>query len=267
MNLRTSIACIVICACGGITEKTTIPQSDIDSLSKYTYLIYGEKSGKMAIGSCFFIRKGGRLFLVTAKHVLSGCGDNSVKEALYPDAVKIINNPEQKIIFKLDISNIKDTATCLPMWLNPDIIDVEIQDPMAQSVYSVEQFISNPYSYFGDSEIIGFPGNVSAPGTNPVMLTFSKGTYGITVSDTIDDAVNHTSKVDAINYHVFSRTIAADVKEGKGLSGSPFYIQDSATQKWRISGVDVGVHQNSFFYVGKIEFIIADIDHKLEVLH
>src|SRR5687768_15135590 len=73
-----------------LTNKTSLVT---DSLKKYTYSLLGFKvSGNytyQAFGSGFFYRHSGGLYLITAKHVLSGCLDTA-KIKNHPDVINIL---------------------------------------------------------------------------------------------------------------------------------------------------------------------------------
>ena len=87
----------------------------VDSLKKYSYTIFGYNLKTMpfpfsASGTAFFIKRNNSIFLITAKHVLTGC-EKGVKPKEMPDYMNIYL-PERDTILGIDIRAIKDTATC-----------------------------------------------------------------------------------------------------------------------------------------------------------
>lgn len=252
-----------------------IAQSCYDSLTRYGYHIFGNRlvphtndsmiEMKMFGGSGFFIRKNSRLFLITSKHVLSGCGEND-KDPFQPDEMSIwVSNDNNPKVLRLDVKKIKDTSSCLPMPLSPDIIVIEVKDTIAANVYSVEKYISSPYKKLHNSFIVGYPGiggELAGLGLQyraPSKIKLEYNTYSI-VGQYTDSSM---TKLDSINYYVFSDKI--DFKENfKGYSGSPFFVQDKKTKEWRIAGILVGqVYTNKNTYgitVCNIEFALIDVN-------
>src|SRR6185312_8202708 len=88
-----------------------------DSLKKYSYFIEGInfKTGAIATGTGFFIRtRNNVIYLITAKHVLSGCTDSLVKFKEMPNYMNVFLDKNGTVIL-INIAVIKDTSQCLPM--------------------------------------------------------------------------------------------------------------------------------------------------------
>src|SRR6185312_4251924 len=92
-----------------------------DSLKKYSYFIEGinSKDGVIATGTGFFIRtKDSLIYLITAKHVLSGCNDSLLKFKGMPPIMYVFLDLNGNII-PINTNRIKDTSQCLPMISSP----------------------------------------------------------------------------------------------------------------------------------------------------
>lgn len=220
---------------------------------------------KMCSGTGFFIRKANRLFLLTSKHVLSGC-DKTDKNPYYPNEMGMwVSNDSIPKILRLNVKKIKDTSSCLPLTLSPDIIVVEIKDTITRNVYSVEKFICPRYKKINNAVIIGYPGiggvmaGLGLEHRSPLKIKLEKNAYSLEGSYT--DAT--MTKRDSINYYIFSKT--QDFKDNlRGISGSPFFVQDRKSKKWRIAGIAVGnavTNKNKYgLMAANIDFAIAEID-------
>ena len=86
--------------------------------SEVSYYILGvadlQPSAGFFSGSGFFIRDNNKLFLITAKHVLSGCSDSVNKfRVIRNEAIIFLGMPNTNADFlNIDISKILDTASC-----------------------------------------------------------------------------------------------------------------------------------------------------------
>lgn len=224
-------------------------QQYVDSLKKYSYHIIGfgilnntdNKSlpnENITDGTVFFIRKNEHLFLVTAKHVLSGC-DSLTKDKNHPSTMVVwISNDETSKLMSLNVSVIKDTSSCLPFALSPDIIVVEIFDSIAKNVFSVESLIHPLYKKLNNAIVIGYPGITSITANArliykpPSFIDFKKGQY-YPYEQYTDKA---ETKVDSINFFTTCKN-TWNYKIIQGFSGSPFYVQEKKSKEWRIAGI------------------------------
>jgi hypothetical protein len=240
-----------------------------DSLKKYSYTIFGYNVETMpfpfsASGTAFFIKKNNSIFLITSKHVLTGC-ENGVKLKEMPDYMNVYI-PEHDTILTIDIRTIKDTAMCFAKVEDGlDVIVVKIADFWRTYIKNtVEEFISPRFKNVKSIEIFGYPADrndgVRLPGYDgPVHIQIPEKKYEIV------QAFDSTGKVDTINYRVFAdSTISDSVKNG--FSGSPVFIQDADSKKWRIMGVLVasGLEVNTrkrLTYIQHMEYVINLIDN------
>ena len=111
-------------------------QIGLDSLRKYSYSLLGYKLLNNQLipvgGSCFFIRKANRIFLVTARHVVNGC-EGAVKDKFFPKTIQLTiedlpsNEGELPFTFlTINISEVIKNTPCNNS--NLDIIAFEITD-------------------------------------------------------------------------------------------------------------------------------------------
>jgi hypothetical protein len=248
---------------------------NIDNFKNYSYKIQGysmsrRKDGMQVLhrvnGTVFFIRKNSELFLITAKHILSGCNNDSSKINNYPSAmfIDLSKDSSGSRLLKLNSSIISDTCKCLSSKTYPDVIAVRITDTLAWNVFSVEDLICSPYKRVKNSLIIGYPGYKNGPvgqttHTDPSSIMLSEGNYSISVG-----YVDTTRKsIDPIHYWIYPKSIHTGDSLG-GFSGSPFYVQNQKSKKWRIAGIFVSSGTDSeklpVMYAVKIDYAIDEIN-------
>lgn len=235
-----------------------------DSLKKYSYFMAGFKIigiGEIHTsgGTGFFIRDSTDIYFVTSKHVLTGCNDSSIKEKNHPDNIDIWlsgkNIADNKVVH-LNTVKIKDTALCLPNYIDPDVIILKSANPKdLESVYSVEKFIHDRFEQISNLVIYGYPEDIKTPPLNKYpldSLIFLDGSYEISngmkyLNTQIEDSINYLIYPNKWNY-----------KELHGFSGSPVFIQNKKTNEWRIIGVlCAGGSNNKRIVVPKIEIVIG----------
>jgi hypothetical protein len=175
-------------------------QSDdyFDSLKKYSYYISGfvMKPNRVSIvtGTGFFIRNREVLFLVTAKHVLSGCNDSLLKDKDSPDTMIIWLKNDNMVSFKfipINVSVIKDTSSCLPFFKSPDIIVLQVSDTnLIKNAHSVEKYIYPPFMKTNGIQIFGFP----------FTENMKLGSYRYTPSSNLSMPTNNNEIITNTNY-------------------------------------------------------------------
>lgn len=240
-----------------------------DSLKKYSYYLMGYLPTDTGIisggGTGFFIKRNNELFLITAKHVLSGC-DGFKKPDKYPDVFNAVEK-DKDLVIPFSTYLVRDTALCLPFHQDPDIIAIKIDKKWYNSVNSVEGYNSPPFLKLESTEIFGFP---SIDMTTPFgfMALKSASHIHLPKKDIYKQAVDSaTGKIlDSINYRIFSKTVAFNLDQ-RGYSGSPVFVKDYKSKKWRIAGVAVGygldVSGETFLYVVNIKYVYKKIDEIL----
>lgn len=252
-------------------------QNDWDSFKKYSYSILGfSGKGNFGIpsgGTGFFIRDRSKLFLVTAKHVFSGCDDSAKKSPFYPDIMNVmlhdnIGNPT--IVINVNIEKIKDTTPCVRKLNDTDIIvvPINVEDSIGKTIFSVEKFLAPPFRVIEKILMVGFPGIGYA--RQPVEFGFWKPSL-FKMNGNETKIFTHTTytdpiMIDSINLFMYNQTIEID-STLKGFSGSPIFVKDSSSKKWRIAGLfakfgECNTAKEKCIIAPKIDYILSDIDKK-----
>ncbi len=255
----------ISCSAG---KKNTVKNNSVDALEKYSYKLAGfllpsqeDSIVSVISGTGFFIKKENQLFLITAKHVITGC-ENDAKPLVHPSNITIWS-PINGIIGNLDISLIKDTSICLPFQDDPDVIAIKVNNEWRNSVNVVDEFIMPVFKVVGNTEIFGYPASAMFQSSYPRFVPpsnihLSKKSYQYV--QMVDSASGKV--VDSINYWIFSKDVIFD-KSGQGYSGSPVFVEDIKTKKWRVAGVAVGwglvQSGETFLYVTRIDYVLEKI--------
>ncbi len=124
-----------------------------DSLKKYTYTVLGVRSINLGLtsnlsvyplGSCFFIRNGQHLYLITAKHVINGFDtfNNKPTEKFYDTiAVRYINESNDQKFRGFNIKLAKEVLQNDYYYKIPDVAVLEIEDTtLKENVLSIENY-------------------------------------------------------------------------------------------------------------------------------
>lgn len=252
--------------------------NNYDSLKKYSYSLLGftithngEAVGmKPGGGTCFFIRDNGKLFLVTAKHVLSGCLENAIKITDYPNQMNICfadSNGYIEEMIPFDISRIKDSIQCLPSLDDTDVIVVPMNIKTNREIYSVEKFIFPPFREIDNVDIFGFPGNknINFLGFASVRAkVFHWHLFKNHTTVFTETTFNDSKRTDSVYYWI--QTTDIDVMDSSlhGFSGSPVFIKDLNSDRWRVGGVYKGaakdtISNNKWMLVTRIEYALKYI--------
>lgn len=211
------------------------------SLKKYSYTIMGvSKKSVSDFGTCFFITFKNDLYLVTAKHTLYTCDTIALKE--YPEFQQaIVFIPEPFKVVQLEIPQISDT--CLGFERDPDVFVMKVDASLFKNVFTVDQFLLPPFEKLGelnifgqgmkiDSQFVGFDSqhHINIP-RNSFEIYSSHG-----LSNGGIDSMHYLIELD-------------NLKVGnwlKGFSGSPVFLQDWVSKKWRVCGMlTKGLYTNS----------------------
>lgn len=195
-----------------------------DSMSKYSYLIQ-IKAGDRAQATGFFARYQRRLFFVTAAHCITGWDPFRFQKIEdFPDTIFIrMSNDTSKLHFlALPVAGIKQATLPFREYEKPDVCVIEIKNPSAYRVYSVEK-------YFGEQVrcetaktiwLFGYPKS----GGYSQYLTDRQQPAGC--SGLLGDAYclfpfrPEAKRPDELNY--FTRL--EELPAGPGLSGAPTYL-------------------------------------------
>ncbi|MBN8720074.1 MAG: hypothetical protein J0H85_11555 [Sediminibacterium magnilacihabitans] len=217
--------------------------SQNDSLKKFSYPLLGfsTDSSKFspAGGTCFFIRNNGKIYLITARHVITGCGIATNRNE-YPEQFTVINNINGVPSFiSVNVKGAKDLFPCPDTLLNdPDIFAMEVIGETTSRLNSVEQFIKPPFRQTDCIDMYGFPGvdyfKYPEAFVVPEVAHQHIERENTIIYDRNADSTQQT--VDSSNYIVVNKNlnIATTLK---GFSGSPVFLKELNSNKIRLLGV------------------------------
>jgi hypothetical protein len=264
MKKVTLVALLFIKCFQCLSQSTPIPG---DSLQKYSYSLMGFSNNPIAdFGTCFFINNNNNLYLVTAKHTFYNCDTLLKKE--YPrfkNGVVFIPSPFNAI----QVAIPQTIDTCLGMERDLDILILRVDKALFKDVNTVEKFMLPPFDKVGDIEIFGQGMRADSISVGPEkqhQIYLPKNTFKIYTS--MSNEENHFS--DSVHYIIEMEKLRID-RWLKGFSGSPVFLQDDASKKWRLCGVLVGglipesKEYNGAVIVVKPEYVMEAI--KREVLN
>jgi hypothetical protein len=215
----------------------------------------------------FFLRQNDRLFLVTAKHVLSGCIDTTknknVPSILY---ISVLDSSNGEKLIKIDVSIIKDTASCLPLWEDADIICVEMTGQSKLdliSVNSCEGLKSEKLYNPSHLTFYGFPGRVTVRENNTIIYP-GVSKFDLPIDTNIATTTINKFFIDSINYWVNLNKVYEE-RYFAGYSGSPVFIKNRKSGKWNLIGVLVSdaspqVRKHQSIQICKIKYALAQIE-------
>lgn len=219
---------------------------DLDSLKQYSYRTFGyyerpaENGKDTGTGSCggtvFFVKKYEHIFLITAKHVLTGCEDEG-KPKLFCDRLFIITNktgrPELSYI---DTKQYRDTSACGIPDSIPDFAVIDVTDAVPKDIKCVNDFILPRFKVLRNAYIIGYP---STSITEPFKLKQIPAS-----SFELIDGGYSFFRYEGNNKKVSPpHMFWVDAKKSEfpdslfGYSGSPLFVRDALTNNWRIGGI------------------------------
>ncbi|MFT3934433.1 MAG: trypsin-like peptidase domain-containing protein [Chitinophagaceae bacterium] len=242
------------------------------SPGKYVYQLagvvnnYAKKQKFAEGGTCFFIKKDGDLFMVTAKHVLTGCEDASRKKQYYPNKLFLLlkdNDDASTIRVKIDIAAIRDSAQCRSYTDDPDVMVLKMPASLNDKVNTVEDLLNDEPDTNDAAVLVGYNhiavDKKSIYYSDPVDIVLAPNSY------TINEPVYKNGKKDRINYLILTNE-AIVTNTPQGMSGAPVFFSNPATGRLGILGVFIrnGTYtegsnrQNSFtlvknrFYLNKL---------------
>lgn len=225
-------------------------QTNVDLLKKYSYPILGFDVAAVKGGAtCFFIRYNKKIYIVTAKHVLNGCLNDSTKDV---DSNKksyiFLGNYSQSIFL-----NTNDTKKFLPC-KGTDLVFCQLLDTsMGKYINSVEDFMVPEFKNYVEFIICGYPSSTY----NKDMFKHLPPSSFMEIHDStfkIFDIVNSKGVRDSTAYAInWKGKIVKDSLIG-GYSGSPVFIQEKNTLKWRLAGIltaakDLGIDEVSIMII------------------
>lgn len=195
-----------------------------DSLNKYSYLIQAKTAGRTIQATGFFARHQQRLFFITAAHCLTGWDPFQFRKVDdFPDTVLIrMSNDTSRLHFlHLPVAGIKQAAKPFREYESPDVFVIEIKNPKAYSVYSVEKYFENRVRCETAKSIwvSGYPGQEGDD------QYFTDRQLPLTSTATLGEAYclypfrPETKRPDELNYFATLTGVG-----GNGLAGAPAYL-------------------------------------------
>lgn len=254
MKLLKVLICILFL--GGIVEVwSQVKDLQDDSLSKYSYTIFGQvgSSPILNAGTCFFIREKNNIFLVTAKHTLYYC-DTITGKQTYKFETANVYLPSTSAFLPVSVPKINDT--CIIDNRDPDLFIAKIDTTWGNMINTIERFVMPPLRKFGKIEVFGqgfridsaFVSFVKPKRIELKENTFKYYTYA-PISGGYLDTIHQFIETEQVNVGAWM----------KGYSGSPVFLQDLGSGKWRWCGVYVmGFFRVSEKQPGGLMVISAD---------
>ena len=207
-------------------------QNDFDSLKKYIYPIIGIDSTPVDGGNCFFVRHHKNIYLVTAKHILAGCINDSTKSDHFANKHYVFLGSYAHAV-ELNTSAAKQVLPCNGL----DLVMCRLMDTsMSKYIYSVENYLMPDFSDFKGFLIGGFP----ATGFKKDMLSSFPDVSFLRLQDKHFDILNLPDSKGNFDPNLFGIDWQGQGTTGtlmEGYSGAPVFIQDRNTLKWKLAGL------------------------------
>jgi len=210
-------------------------------LQKYSYLLYGFYNIKhtgdlvsfnLTQGTGFFIKNGGKLFLISAKHVLTPCDPiKAIKRSEYPDTMWIrLTSRDGGLVFRsIDITRIRDTVNCGYGFIDPDVFIVEFKDTSDCIINSIESLI----------------GPIDSLGSGSLYTYGFRSIYNPITDENLNDFKIQKSTLTIGSYYgnsMYRRKLQylikrSDTLNKQGCSGSPIFIDLKNKGQYRFAGI------------------------------
>ncbi len=179
-----------------------------------------------------FLRKDNKVCLVTAKHVLSGCENDSTKSNTFPDKHYVFLGSYAHSL----ILNTKILKTKLPCGRDDILVIPVLDTTLFPFINSVENFITQPLKYFKDIYIYGYP---MKSYTSDMFKSLPDAAFM-----NIHDSPYHFTKILLNNNSIDTLSSAVSWLYNSvpsnlmhGYSGSPIFLQSKSNEMWRLIGL------------------------------
>jgi hypothetical protein len=262
--LTVRLLAFLVSLCCAFTPAHSQENPRYDSLQQYSYRFsfdapMGGEDFYHAGGTGFFIRKKDRLYFITARHVMTGCGSENLKDPLYPDSLSIIF-PVDSTRLSIGIKKWKDSAACKTFVEMADIMAIAIDTSKAKGIASLEKLIAPlPANMEQEFVTFGYPTRAYNP-QKPLAPPVQMGSGRYSRYKLRSNAIAVKGKMDSYNYWIEDTAITID-RTLKGRSGSPVFTWDKKSNSWKLMGVFVGSVTNDkpakkFMVVCKLEELL-----------
>jgi hypothetical protein len=182
--------------------------------------------------TCFFIKYKNIMYLVTAKHVLSGCENVNTKIKSFPDMHYVFLG---NYLHSIPI-NTKETKRILPC-SGLDLVIIKIVDtPIYKYINSVEEYLVPPFNEYKGIGIFGFPiisYKKDMFKTFPAQSEMIIDENYFTFHSVMDTLGKLDSTLMAINW---TKNVTPSNVMG-GYSSSPVFLQEKKSNQWRLVGL------------------------------
>lgn len=195
------------------------------------------------IGTCFFARRADALFLITAKHNISGFNTFNLKHTPSQfDTVgfRYFDPKNKKISFaSLNVIPMKKELVNDYFYESPDLVVLKMNDPMVEPyINSMEKYmVTKKEENEKLDSVISFGYAFADPNIfkEDVMTTYYKGVLADLV---------HQDPYDRPNDNIYYRT---QPKSIQGMSGSPVFLKFKSEKgiRFLFGGVLFGGNQNN----------------------
>lgn len=211
-------------------------QNGIDSLSNYSYFIFGNTSEKsIHQGTVFFVRKNEKIYLVTAAHNFNGwnytknlCTSCPYLDTLYLRVYRKDNGIAE--FLTIDISRLKLSIPKGFISETPDLYFYEIAFPDTYKLFTIEKLFTKSINPHKNEEILTYGYPVIDEENDPykyIRLPATKGIGNLLVDYPKKTRWHYDNGdikgIDTISYHVIIKNHT--IREGN--SGSPCYLIDT----------------------------------------
>ncbi len=223
-----------------------------DVLEKYSYIIKGyTNNGKPLVSTGSFIKKNNLLYLLTANHVICGCGNSFIKESNFnPNLYINIVGTDRPLI--INTKAVRDSCDCHDI----DFSIQQVDSYFTPYVNSIEKTFSEN-SLYDDNKDFAMYGyhptksDDTIPDVSGILIPYED--YNILKTPGEDGKVIPYIASIAVNKGV------AEYQKFGGYSGSPAFIKDANTNSWKFKGVFFSVKETpttSRFYLIKADTIL-----------
>jgi hypothetical protein len=271
----TLLSCILLC-CSATKKHNSLEFKYDESLSKYSYLIFGTKIREELNrfytfqGTCFFIRWEKQLYLITAKHVLSGNNTGDQKENNHPAIMEVcVKDSASLTKIPINTNAINDTLCCGLYKDYSDFCVIKVDPSTFSKVNSVENFIYAPFKKIDGIQFAGFTKiNMERSEDAPItrFSVTSKGLKFFYKSFSFKSNSDSTYRTDTTNCYISSPKIPMDGTL-QGTSGAPIFVKDHNSKKWRVLGLCGGEFKpdstsiEAYMFAPNIEVILKKFSH------
>lgn len=200
-------------------------------LSKYSYPLIGFDGIESNAGTCFFIKYHKSIYLVTAKHNVSGCDNDSTKSKRFPDfEYAYLGNFHDSVVINTNL--LKAILPCNGV----DLFVYKVEDTSkAAYINSIEDFITKTSIKRNNNvTLCGYPITTY---THPGMYPNADSLVIKSGSSTFNDINKRSGKIDSTMVLLNWNSGAFPDSLLHGYSGSPVFFKNGKTKNFELAGL------------------------------